>query len=535
MVSIELPFILSEQEGKIWRYCGLLLLLCGIFETHFSILGFRQKTKFVAINGYVQTTRVACTKSPPPHHFLVVSFLLISKHNENDFSQFPTALLLLLSFQLLSTISEAIVPSSDTFSYVNEGDFGEYVVEYDADYRTLPPFSNPFQLCFYNTTPNTFTLALRMGTVRSESLMRWVWEANRGNPVGENATLTFGTDGNLVLADSDGRIAWQTNTANKSVVGFQVIPTGNMVLHDGTGTFIWQSFDSPTDTLLVGQSLRAGGASKLVSRASAENNIDGPYSLLMEPKQLALYYKSANSSYPMLYWTSVEWFTVDVGSVTNGSLINLTLTSVPDTDEGFLYYLTFDYYITNPLSGWNRNMAFSRYNNTLSYLRLGIDGNLKFYTYNPNVQGVSWELVYTFLDRNSIEGECQLPERCGKFGLCEDNQCVACPTPFGLSGWSKDCEANKVTSCQASEFGYFKLDGVDHFMTKYTTGDWVWNQWDCESKCTKDCNCMGYFYHTADSRCWIAYDLKTLTRVGNSTHLAYIKAPYKLSLNGIRL
>ncbi|CAI9295027.1 unnamed protein product [Lactuca saligna] len=156
-------------------------------------------------------------------------------------SNLATALLLLLSFQLLSTISEGIVPSGDTFSYVNEGDFGEYIVEYDADYRTLPPFSNPFQLCFYNTTPNTFTLALRMGTVRSESLMRWVWEANRGNPVGEKATLTLGTDGNLVLADSDGRIAWQTNTANKGVVGFQVLPTGNMVLHDGTGTFIWQA------------------------------------------------------------------------------------------------------------------------------------------------------------------------------------------------------------------------------------------------------------------------------------------------------
>ncbi|KAI3753683.1 hypothetical protein L2E82_25744 [Cichorium intybus] len=171
------------------------------------------------------------------------------------YSIYATSLLLLLSFQLLSSIFEAVVPASDTFTYVNEGDFGDYVIKYDADYRSLPPFSNPFQLCFYNTTPNAFTLALRMGTVRSESLMRWVWEANRGNPVRENATLTFGTDGNLVLADADGRISWQTNTANKGVVGFQVLPIGNMVLHDGKGNFIWQSFDSPTDTLLVGQSL----------------------------------------------------------------------------------------------------------------------------------------------------------------------------------------------------------------------------------------------------------------------------------------
>ncbi|KAK9056925.1 hypothetical protein SSX86_024290 [Deinandra increscens subsp. villosa] len=126
-----------------------------------------------------------------------------------------------------------------------------------------------------------------------------------------------------------------------------------------------------------------------------------------------------------------------------------------------------------------------------------------------------------------MEGECQLPGRCGNFGLCEDSQCVACPTKNGLVGWSKDCEAKKVTSCKSSEFGYYKLEGVDHFMIKYTRGDGGTKQSDCESKCTKDCKCTGYFYHTGDSRCWIAYDLKTLTRVGNSTHLAYIKTPNK--------
>lgn len=53
-----------------------------------------------------------------------------------------------------------------------------------------------------------------------------VWDANRGNPVGENATLAFGTDGNRLLADADGRVAWQTNTANKDAVGlscFQMV------------------------------------------------------------------------------------------------------------------------------------------------------------------------------------------------------------------------------------------------------------------------------------------------------------------------
>ncbi|KAB1221142.1 Epidermis-specific secreted glycoprotein EP1 [Morella rubra] len=90
-----------------------------------------------------------------------------------------------------------------------------------------------------------------MATTHLESLRHWVWEANRGNPVRKNATLTLGRDGNLVLADADGRVAWQTNTANKGVVGLELLPNGNLVLHDSKGKFIWQSFDHPTDTLLV--------------------------------------------------------------------------------------------------------------------------------------------------------------------------------------------------------------------------------------------------------------------------------------------
>ena len=74
-----------------------------------------------------------------------------------------------------------MVPDNATFKYTNEGDLGDYVVE---------------------------------------STMRWVWDANRAKPVQEKATLNFGMDGNLILAvaDADGTVAWQTDTANKDVV-----------------------------------------------------------------------------------------------------------------------------------------------------------------------------------------------------------------------------------------------------------------------------------------------------------------------------
>lgn len=75
-------------------------------------------------------------------------------------------------------------------------------------------------------------LPLYMGHARYDAYR--VWDANQGNPVGENATLAFGTDGNLLLADADGRVAWQTNIANKDVVGFELLQNGNLVLHRST-------------------------------------------------------------------------------------------------------------------------------------------------------------------------------------------------------------------------------------------------------------------------------------------------------------
>ncbi|GFP79607.1 epidermis-specific secreted glycoprotein ep1 [Phtheirospermum japonicum] len=429
-------------------------------------------------------------------------------------SCFFTLSLLFLFIHTLPFNAQGVVPSSQTFNYVNEGEFGDYIVEYDANYRVLPIATSPFQVCFYNTTPSAYTLALRMGTVRSESLMRWVWEANRGNPVGENATFSLGTNGNLVLADANGRVAWQSNTANKGVVGFKLLPNGNMVLHDSKGSFVWQSFDSPTDTILVGQSFRLRGPNKLVSRLSEKENKNGPYSLALKPNRFAMYYTSKNSPKPMLYFDSTDYLMLG-----KQTLDNLTFRSQPETDDAFAYELILGY----PEGGY-RILSRPKYNSTLTYLRLGIDGGLRAFTFYARVDYGAWEETFTLFPRASGE-ECQLPERCGGFGLCEDSQCVACPSPNGLLGWSKRCSPPKLTSCKSKDIKYYKLEGVDHFISKYTRGNGPMKEEECSRKCTSDCKCLGFFFNRAQSRCWIVYDLMTLTKVDNSTHLGYIKAP----------
>ncbi|XP_038898869.1 epidermis-specific secreted glycoprotein EP1-like isoform X1 [Benincasa hispida] len=435
----------------------------------------------------------------------------------------PTLLtpLLLSFFFLFISLSLALVPPNETFRFVNEGDFGDFAVEYDATYRPLSISNSPFQLMFYNTTPNAYTLALRMAILRSESAKRWVWEANRGRPVRENATFSLGADGNLILAEADGTVVWQSNTANKGVVRLELLPNGNMVLIDSNGKFVWQSFDSPTDTLLVGQSLRLGGAMKLVSRASEKSNVNGPYSFVMERKALALYYKSPNSPKPMRYFASSNWFTIQ-----KGTLSRVTLNAEVEPDQGFATELNLNYEVAGSTETGGTILTRPKYNSTLTFLRLGIDGNVRLFTYNDKVDWGPSEISFTLFDRESnTENECQWPERCGQLGVCEENQCVACPTEKGLLGWSKMCMAKKVSSCDPKSFHYYKLEGVDHFLTKYNKGEGPMGQKECEKKCNLDCKCLGYFYQTRGSLCWVANELKTLIKVDNSTHLGFIKTP----------
>ncbi|KAF9590180.1 hypothetical protein IFM89_031835 [Coptis chinensis] len=432
-----------------------------------------------------------------------------------------------LSILILSILSEATVPASKTFKFINEGSFsdGFYAPnEYNANYRTSNLRALPFMLCFYNTTPNAYTLGLQMGYQPSDNPInfRWIWDANRGNPVRENAVLAFGTDGNLVLTDANGKIAWQTGTSNKGVVGFQILPNGNIVLHDNRGRFVWQSFDHPTDTLLVGQGLRPGGPTGLVSRVSNVDGSAGPYSLVLEKDRMALYLKSKNSPKPLLYYTTGENPPYQ-GSIPTSMVFN----AVPANSDAAAYELRYEFQAE---SNWTSMLARPKYNSSFSFLRLESDGDLKIYTFYDKVDWSAWEVTYSlFGPKEGLDGgnECKLPKKCGSLGLCDKNQCVACPRPKGLKGWSESCQPPRLPhyKMRANNVDYYKVVGVEHFMSGYTEGEMPVKVTKCREKCTLDCGCLAYFYEEESSKCLLAPELGTLSKVSNQSHVAYIKIP----------
>ncbi|XP_021734878.1 EP1-like glycoprotein 4 [Chenopodium quinoa] len=404
------------------------------------------------------------------------------------------------------------------FLYVNLGDHDDYSAEYDSYYRVVGISSSRYSLCFYTLPDNSvYTLSIGSGFPS-----KWIWAANPNDPVSNGAAVYLGEDGNLVLVDVDDRVVWQTNTANKGVVGLKMLEDGNMVLYDVNDKFIWQSFDYPSDTLLPGQSLKAGVTTKLVSRASNTSHLEGNYTLEMSPKNVSLYYKSPNSPTPLPYYQIDQNF-APTPSKEFRYVVSMKDYNNPITSQ------TIQYTTTDSLSSSNQELVQTSYDSRLSFLRLDYDGKLRVNTY-PNLDG-NWYEVFTLfkgepLPRNQLGAtECQMPEKCGKFGVCYKGECVACPSPRGLMSWSEDCAPPTVGGCSRDETDakYYKIRGVRHFSCMYTEGEGPMKPRKCKAKCSKDRKCLGFFYDVEKLRCWIVYDLMTLTKTDNPKHLGYIK------------
>ncbi|GAA0179354.1 hypothetical protein LIER_42213 [Lithospermum erythrorhizon] len=64
------------------------------------------------------------------------------------------------------------------------------------------------------------------------------------------ATLQLTLEGDLILRDADGTLAWYSNTTGKFVAGLNMSNSRNVIL-----LIVWQFFDHPIDTLVNNQIL----------------------------------------------------------------------------------------------------------------------------------------------------------------------------------------------------------------------------------------------------------------------------------------
>ncbi|EXB93128.1 G-type lectin S-receptor-like serine/threonine-protein kinase [Morus notabilis] len=95
-----------------------------------------------------------------------------------------------------------------------------------------------------------------------------IWTANRGTPVSESSKPSLTVDG-LAIAAEPGHVVWSNPKLSSKVAALGLLDTGNLILVDQRNVSLWQSFDYPTDILVLGQRLLVGKS--LVSWRSTDD------------------------------------------------------------------------------------------------------------------------------------------------------------------------------------------------------------------------------------------------------------------------
>ncbi|KAI7754642.1 hypothetical protein M8C21_021510 [Ambrosia artemisiifolia] len=357
-----------------------------------------------------------------------------------------------------------------------------------------------------------------------------VWSANRDHPVSDGAILTLTSTGGLVLQDVDGSTVWTTNTTGKSVAGLNLTDDGNLVLFDINSFVVWQSFDYPTDCLLLGQRLSQG--QQLIPSVSSTDWTaqKGLFSLQVTDKGLFAY---VGSNPPQAYYSyAVSGNDTNKGkryvTFLNGSLSLFTLTAEPSNPDGV---------ITIPQAS------------TTQYIKLMPDGHLKLFEW----QAGSW-LVVADPFNSYLEG-CKNPLACGRNALCLGNQrdqpCKCLPGDFIAVDYQKPhlgCTEITPLKCNATQDQtWYPIQNVAYFniIADMENVDIE----TCKQACVNNCSCKAaifrYGLDASYGDCYLPYELFTMMTFPYVIHRnasAFIKvripslSPYsKLSLAGIIL
>lgn len=342
-----------------------------------------------------------------------------------------------------------------------------------------------------------------------------VWVANRNHPV-VNPTLEFTSEGDLVLKDGDGSVAWSTNTSGKSVIGLNLTDSGNLVLFDANNVPVWQSFDHPMDSLVLGQKLSMG--QKLVPSVSETN------------------------------WTAQ-------------SLLSLSMTSTGlfaqmDTDPPQIYYpvrikfpnTSNDSNYIEFVSGTLALFTNSTRNDSIFinippaslFMRLEYDGHLRAYEFDRDKY--QWTVAADLLVRDY--GDCGYPTVCGQYGICTSNGQCTCPDSNGATTYFKQtndrhpnlgCYEEVPLSCDNSQYqSLLELRDLSYFTysTDPQSGPDLANvtKVNCKEACAKNCSCKAAFFlrgpniPSDSGSCYLLSDvfsLMNLEQLNNS--IGYIK------------
>ncbi|GMY14197.1 G-type lectin S-receptor-like serine/threonine-protein kinase SD3-1 [Fagus crenata] len=298
-----------------------------------------------------------------------------------------------------------------------------------------------FALGFFDRSdqPNQHSVGIRFNSdsipVRERKV---VWVVGADVAVANKSYFQLNQDGELVLFDSfKGVTVWTSKTSMLSVFSADLRDDGNLILLNRKNDVVWQSFDTPSDTLLPGQTISVFKT----LRAASRNSVSSYFSLYVNASgQLQLRWESH-----VTYWTSGNPISSNVtASLTSNGALQLCDQRLKPVWSAF---------------GEDHSDAVK-----YRFLRLDVDGNLRLYSWVETSQ--VWRSVW-----QAVENQCNVFATCGQAGICiftsaGSSDCI-CPFKVTTDSNSRctipyrpDCKSNSnmITYKHSDLYGIYPPD-----------------------------------------------------------------------------
>ncbi|KAK7845818.1 g-type lectin s-receptor-like serine/threonine-protein kinase [Quercus suber] len=313
-----------------------------------------------------------------------------------------------------------------------------------------------------------------------------IWSANRNAPMSNSDKLSLTTNG-LTITNQAGKVLWSTPPLSSEVSAMQVLETGNLMLVDAKNVTLWESFDYPTDTIVMGQPIPVGKS--LESAVTGEDMSVGDYLLQLTDSDVVLQWNR------MTYWK----LSMDTKAYKNSNgAVSLMLMNGTG-----LYLLAIDgskvvikVVFTGP-SGFRIG-------------KLGFDGRFSISSFVRN----KWMLEFA----GPVE-KCDIPFICGEIGLCTRIPLMAkcsCPTKFSSQTnrcMPVDSSLSLPSACNATSNGsqlnslisYLGLgQDIDYFANDFgEPAKHDINLSVCQDLCSQNCSCLAVFHRNSSGSCYL--------------------------------
>ncbi|KAL6640794.1 hypothetical protein ACP70R_021917 [Stipagrostis hirtigluma subsp. patula] len=322
------------------------------------------------------------------------------------------------------------------------------------------------------------------------------------------ATLAF--DSRLVLTDDHGGMLWQTpNIIGDAVV---LLNSSNLVVRrHGKTEPAWQSFENPSDTLVLDQNFTASSPPLI----SANRR----FALRLGRSHMALHMEFYGGRVTPTYWrhTALQAQPENAtrppvyGRLDGRGFFGLYLEGGGGGER--VDVLAFDTFAQN-ITGVFRRMT------------LGDDGNLRAYYWVPGA--MSWTS-----DFSAIAERCELPTSCGAYGVCVPGQAQCQCLTNGMGAAPPSCQAEETADLcsgggggggQQLEFDVVRQKRVSVAYKEELPFETYATAAECEVACAANCSCWGAVYNGASGYCYLVdFPVETLVYEADDRKLGYFK------------